>query len=45
MGSMLIGTWGASVFYRLYGAKVGKWTTFRFGNTILAPDMLDLGDW
>lgn len=45
LGFALVGTWGVSAFYSLFGAAVGKWTTFRFSNTLLVPDMLDLGNW
>ena len=45
LGSLLVGTWAMSAFYRLFGAHVGKWTTFRFGNAILCPDQLQIGDW
>jgi len=45
LGSLLVGTWGMSALYRLFGAQVGKWTTFRFGNPILCPDQLQIGDW
>ena len=44
-GILTIGTWGANAFYRLFGASVGQLATFRFGNCILTPDMLTVGDW
>lgn len=45
LGSVMTGTWGLNAFYRLFGASVGKWTTFRYGNIISVPDMLTAGDW
>ena len=44
-GGMLLGSWGAAVFYRLFGASVGRWATFRMSNVLHLPDMLSIGDW
>lgn len=42
---MLAGSWAMSSFYRLFGAEVGKWATFRVGNIITLPEQLQVGDW
>lgn len=42
---MLAGSWAMSSFYRLFGAEVGKWATFRVGNVITLPEQLQVGDW
>lgn len=45
LGSMLLGTWAMSSFYRAFGARVGKSVTFRVGNVVSLPEQLQVGDW
>ena len=40
---LALGTWGVNAYLRALGARIGAGATLRFGNPILAPDMLDLG--
>ena len=40
---LALGTWGVNAYLRALGARIGLHSTIRFGNPILAPDMLDLG--
>ncbi len=40
---LTLGTWGVNAYLRALGARIGAFATIRFGNPILAPDMLDLG--
>ena len=44
-GGTLLGTWAAGSFYRLFGASVGRWATFRQSNILCLPDMMTIGDW
>ena len=45
LGTMLVGTWAMSCFYRAFGAQIGKWSTFRVGNVISLPEQLRVDDW
>ncbi len=41
---LLTGTAAISAYYRALGARIGLSVTFRFGNLLLTPDLLDIGD-
>ena len=41
---LLTGTAAISAYYRALGARIGLSATFRFGNLLLTPDLLDIGD-
>ena len=43
VGKMLIGTWGLSSLYNLFGAHLGDDVNLRKCNVMSVPDMLKMG--